>query len=244
MKKNLSISGLCALVALMLFISESNLNGQALYFGIKGGLAIPNLRDNSSNPLSSGYSSRTAPVYGVFAGEQISSLFDIQVELLYAGQGGQKNGMQALPQMEYGQYLYANFNSVSKLNYLEVPILFKLNLNLHVLQVYIDAGPYFGYLSSADQKNSGKSPIYLGNDVNVPLSPPQDLGKDTTITSQIHKFNFGIAGGIGISKSIGPGTLILDGRVDYGLTNIQKYAADGTNKTGAVFITLGYAVKL
>lgn len=73
----------------------------------------------------------------------------------YSSQGGKKNGFQAmsvpanmLPLFPPGQaplYLYADYKSEAKLNYLMVPLLAKVGWQLgrsqYGLRFYIDAGP-------------------------------------------------------------------------------------------------------
>jgi len=56
--------------------------------------------------------------------------------------------------------------------------------------------------------------------------------------------NIGITGGISISRTWGPGDLILDLRGSFGFTNVQKGPANGKNNTGCFVISLGYAIKI
>ncbi len=72
------------------------------------------------------------PEFGVFAEFRMSDLFSIEPMVEYSSQGGKKNGLQAFPvppdlaaMFPPGQvptYLYANFNSEAKINYLMIPI--------------------------------------------------------------------------------------------------------------------------
>src|ERR1700744_3258675 len=109
---------------------------QNFALGVRGGISIPNLSAGSSNenPLNTGYSSRQGPDAGIFAEYKFSNLFSIQPMVEYSSQGGKKDGVQALatpaqlaPEFPNGAptYLYANYNSEAKLNYLAIPILAK-----------------------------------------------------------------------------------------------------------------------
>jgi hypothetical protein len=60
------------------------------------------------------------------------------------------------------QYLYANYKSEARLNYLMVPVLAKFgwNFNKSPLRIYVDAGPFIGFLVSAKQVISGQSQFF------------------------------------------------------------------------------------
>ena len=101
-------------------------------------------------------------------------------------------------------------------------------------------------LLHAEEKTRGSSYIYEDPQGNQPISPsPVDFTSNTDVTSDIHKFNVGVTGGIGISQSFGGKNLVfLDGRFEYGLVNIQKYSEDGKDNTGNVLISLGYSRRI
>ena len=60
----------------------------------------------------------------------------------------------------------------------------------------------------------------------------------------LKNMNIGITGGVGISRTFGPGDLILDLRGSYGFSDVQKDPINGKNHTGCLVISLGYALKL
>ena len=229
-----------------------------VFIGIRGGISIPNLTaaSNDQNPLNTGYSSRFGPDAGVYAEFKISGLFSIQPGLEYSSQGGKKDGLQALPtptqfaaQYPAGQaptYLYATFNSAAKLNYIMLPILAKIgfNFNSSPLRVYIDAGPFFGYLVYAKQVTSGTSDFYADPQGQQPLSGPQSFNNTTDIKDQLHKGNFGIEGSLGFSYALGKGYFFIEGGGNYGFMNIQKGTANGQNNAGAGTVSVVYAFAL
>ncbi len=235
---------------------------QKIRLGVNAGISIPDLRSNSDIEISKDYKSRFASVFGAFADFGITNNFSIKVCADYAGQGGQRNGMQPVtnipPQLASmlppGQMLYAVFDNTSVLNYLEIPVMAKWEWG-NALRYYVDIGPYAGFLLSAKQKTKGNSQLYLdkGGNMAVPNPgnpgqplPPQSFDATTDVKSSLKNANFGLTGGAGISKSLSKmSELILDVRAADGFTTIQKDPQnDGKSHTGGLFITLGYAVAL
>lgn len=249
--KILRMSLISLLLCLCNLILENNVKGQISYLGIKGGLNLPNL-EGGTNAVSEGYKTRQAPAFGIFGGMNLTQNLDLQIELLYSGQGGIKNWENELTsaynsQIPKGLILYQNTKNIAILNYIELPILAKYNLALgKTFKFHIEAGPYFGYLISAKTITSSSSPVYFNeSETKIASSSSEASYKvDSNVTSSIRKGNFGITGGLAFSMQIGQGELILDGRPSYGFTNIQKYAVDGKNRTGEMVISLGYAMNL
>lgn len=236
-----------------------NAGAQNVAIGIRGGISIPNLSAGGSaeNPLNSGYSSRQGPDFGIFADFKVSGLFSIEPMLQYSSQGGKKDGLQAVPGEQFAAYfqatqqptptyLYANYNSTAKLNYLMIPVLAKFGWNFSKSspwRFYVDAGPFAGFLLSAHQVTSGTSDVYSDAAGTQPLQgfPAQNFGGNTDIKDQLHTFNLGIEGNVGFACKIGPGSIFVEGGGNYGFLNIQKGTANGKNNTGAGTADLGYA---
>lgn len=227
--------------------------------GIQGGLSVPDL-SGGNNEISQGYTSRRAPNFGITAEFAITNNFSIEPQINFDGQGGQRNGVQPipspppnLPQLPSGDYYYANFNNMSILNYMEIPVLAKYTFGFAGITFDVNAGPYVGFLLNATQKTSGTSLIYMngtplvmpdGNGGSVTV-PPVPFDTTSVVTSSIHEVNVGIAGGAGIILPLtGRASVSLDVRGLYGLTNVQKYAQDGTSHTGNLIISVGYSYKL
>jgi hypothetical protein len=214
--------------------------------GARLGTGIPNLRDNGGNVYSEGYSSRVAPNFGVYSVVPLSPKFSLLGELNYAAQGGKRYGQQPLnfdiPGMPPGIY-YADFHSVAKLNYLELPVLATYRFG-KTNSLFADLGPYVGYLLSASTETSGSSPIYADAGGTMPVTPPQDLSSDNDITSEVHRFNWGVQGGLGYERPMGHGTARVDLRAGLGLTNVQRDPANGQNSTGILVLSIGYGVPL
>ena len=246
-----------SLLTLLTFLYSAACLAQSPWIGVHGGLSIPDLGGGGGNQLSENYTSRLAANFGIQAQWPVCHRFSIQAELNFAGQGGQRNGMQPITNLPSayqaavppGSYLYANFKNKAVLNYLELPILAKFTWG-GSLQFYVDAGPYVGYLLHAAEKTSGTSTIYedqQGDPLTVqgyPV-PAQDFTANTDITPSIKRFNAGVTGGIGLALPLDlRNKIFFDARFEYGLINIQKYSADGSNNTGNLLLSLGWSCPL
>jgi hypothetical protein len=252
MKKFLKILGV-----LIVSFSFSSLFAQNVSLGIRGGISIPNLSASGSNenPLNTGYKSRLGPDASIFANFKISPLFSIRPMVEYSSQGGKKTGMQAFPTPPQYQamfpagsaptYLYANFKSEAKLNYLLVAVLAQFGWNFgpaSPFRVYVDAGPFAGFLLSAKQVTSGSSLVYADASGQQPFPiPSQSFDSTNNIKDQLNKFNAGAEANIGLSYNVGNGNIFIEGGFNYGFLNIQKGTANGKNNTGAGTVSLGYA---
>lgn len=244
-----------ALSTFLLFFCFTT-KAQNLTLGIRSGISIPNLIAGGSNqnPLNTGYSSILGPDAGIFVEYKISTLFSLQPMIEYSSQGGKKNGMQAFPTPpalasmfppgSAPQYLYANYSSKAKMNYLMIPVLAKFGWNIKSspLRIYADAGPFISFLLSAKQITSGESQIYADSEGKQPLpGGPQSFNNNTDIANQLHKTNVGIEGNIGLSYHFGLNNIFIEGGGNYGFIGIQKGTQNGKNNTGAGTVVIGYS---
>jgi hypothetical protein len=230
----------------------------SIRLGIKGGISIPNLKSSGdNNPVSTGWSSRQGPYFGVLAEWEISKRLYIQSELNYSSQGGKKDGIQAIPGAPYAgyfppgttvpKYFYAEYDNEAKLNYLELPVLIKVDFPFgENFSFFIDGGPYAAYLVSAKNITSGSSNVYSDEKLTMPVLPSQ-ISFDATsdVKNDIKNFNIGIQGGIGISYSLSEkSSLLFSAGGNYGFIPIQKDEINGKSHTGAATLTIGYLVGL
>lgn len=247
-KKSLFLS------ACILFLFNAA-NAQNFTLGVRGGISIPNLSaaGSETNPLNTGYKSRLGPDAAIFGEYQLSGVFSVEMMAEYSSQGGKKSGMQAFPtpaamaamfpEGQAPKYLYANFESEAKMNYLLVPILAKFGWNVHnsPLRIYVDAGPFAGFLLSAHQVTNGSSIVYADPQGNQQLSPgAQSFDANNDIKDQLNTFNFGVSGNLGVAYKFNSSKIFIEGGGNYGFLNIQKGTENGKNNTGAGTVTIGY----
>lgn len=245
-------------LTIIVYTAKVSLGQKRTDIGIKAGISIPNLTSGSSkNPISTGYSSRLDADAAIHIGLQLGNRFVIQPQLEYSSQGGKKNGMQAFtppaemlqlfPPGQAPQYLYARYSNEARLNYLMLPVLAKYYLagKAKRWRAYVAAGPFASFLLSAKNITKGSSTIYLDAEGTQPLSPDQQsFDSKTNVTGDLHRFNAGISGHVGMDYKLGIGSIFLEAGGNFGFIDIQKQAINGKNKTGAAAINLGYQFKL
>ena len=249
-------------LSLILVISGAafgQIDEREIHVGFKGGVSIPNLVGGGEEEITQDYRSRFTYNFGGFVDVGITHRFSIQTEVDFAPQGGKRDGIQpitrpipGLPPLPPGSYFYGDFENTAKLNYIEVPVLFKYTWRRESgPQLYVNGGPYVGFLLKATQVTRGTSTIYL-NKAGTPLLlppagapiPPISFDAETDVTDSLHRFNFGITGGGGVKFPAGKNYFFVDARAGYGLTTLQKNTAtDGKSRTGNLVISFGYAFK-
>lgn len=240
-------------VIILLFICFSG-NGQ-IFIGAKGGISVPDLKGNSEQ--SKGYTSRQDIYGGLLISFRLNKSLSLQPEINFSPQGGQRKGMQEIPSdvingisLPPDLNLFANFKTTAILNYLEIPVLLKLEW-AHNLTYYVCFGPHIAFLVEAKTKTSGSSLLYLDEAGTILLTdngnqlPALSFNNATDIKESIKKVNGGIQGGAGFEYPVGPGSFFLDGRAIIGVLNIQRHPEiDGKNRTGSLAVALGYLIKL
>jgi len=241
---------------LVLFLAASGfLQANEIKLGLHGGLSIPNIKGNTEQ--SKGFSSRLGPNFGLFAELIVSNHFSLVMDVDYASQGGKRNGLQPITnlppdlQLPPDMTLYANFHNETILDYIEIPLVARLSYGRQ-LRVFVNAGPYIGFLVRAKTITSGTSTVYVDPAGTQPLLLPPDyqplmlsFDATTSIREDVRSTNLGITGGGGVLYPLGSGSLILETHFSFGLSNVQRNVeTGGKNLTGAVVITVGYALPI
>ncbi|MBR6691809.1 MAG: PorT family protein [Bacteroidaceae bacterium] len=123
------------------------------------------------------------------------------------------------------------------LNYIEVPVFAHLSWGKerNGLQFFVNLGPQFNFLL-------GESEKYEGNwDVNArPQSIRPLYGKDAE-----NKFDYGIAGGLGLELKTKAGNFFVEGRYYYGLADIfgnSKTDDFGRSANKTIYVRAGYSI--
>jgi len=241
---------------------------KGLYLGLQGGLSIPSLKSGETkNDWNKNYESRLGPYFGILAELQITRHLSFQPELNYAAEGGRRNGIQpmSIPE-EYLQafqqglhtdkdYVYADLKSVSRINYILLPLQLKYTYPLALkgrFAVFAQAGPNIGYMVMSKQVVKAKTlRVYL-DDAGTQEIPPAlvkaffGTSVDTTLDAkdELHRWNVGIQGALGFSLQLGKSKIFIEGGGNYGFIPIQKSDAHGKNNIGAATIAVGYAMNI
>ena len=163
-------------------------------FGVKGGVNFAELQGRSGEDASY----KTFYHVGILYQAHLIGPLSIQPEVQYSLQGSDLKG--------------AFTDYKTKLHYFTVPVLAKVNVG----PIFVEAGPQFGYLVSANQ--SGQVQI---NNTNGSASYGQ-VNQDAT--DQYKRADFSLAAGAGLKF----GNLSIGGRYVAGLNDIN----DAKNLTG------------
>jgi hypothetical protein len=197
MKNQIKFLVAFAFIGLSLTNLQAQTNSNAPEFGIKGGVNFSNIYNtevDDNNVLTS----FNAGLYGAFP---LGGIISIQPEILYSRKGGELTYDNA----------FVTGKTQFKLNYIEVPILLKVNITNNLS---VHAGPYFAYLLDAEVNNDAD-----GNAIDFENNYNND---------DFNKFDVGISAGIGYGfDSFGIGA-----RYNYGFSTIGKERAfAGTSYT-------------
>ena len=188
--------GLALVAGTFAFAQKTSTNTAAsspVRFGLKAGLNISNISNSDTNSKAGFYG-------GAFANIPVAQDFSVQPEVLYSGMGAK-----------------SKYNSSDKINldYIAVPVMFQYNA---LPNLYVEAGPQFGFLVGAKLKtNSGSLDL-----------------KDSTKTFD---FGLGLGAGYYFTQNIG-----VNVRYVAGLTDIAKNRVGGDSSKNGVF-QVGLAYK-
>ena len=234
------------------FFSVKTGKAQSWQFGIKGGLSLPNLTSaGGASDVSRGYKTISGPDFALFADYKLSDKFFLEADLEWSTQGGQKSGLQTIPAIpdlaQYfppgTQYLYANFTSTVRLQYLMLPVMLKYTMNLGKSgkwRLYVDGGIFGGLLMTAIASASGSSKVYLDKEQTQPLgSLAVNFDSTGNIKNQLHEGNFGIEGNLGLLYQSSSMALFMEAGGNYGFIDLQKNSQNGINHTGALIFRIG-----
>ncbi len=151
----------------------------AVKTGAKGGLNFAT--------MSNGYDTRTGFVIGGFAKFGIpDSPLSIQPEIMYSQQGGKVD------------------NNEVRIDYLQVPVLFKFALSqTGTVEPNLFVGPYAGMRILAEQEG-GTGGLFGGS---------------TNIENQTEQVDYGLSFGGGMDIEVGNSIFTMDARYNFGLAN-------------------------
>jgi hypothetical protein len=177
-------------------------------FGIRAGLTSSAMKGDAVNNLQNlldftngavTTSSHTGFFAGANASIPVSDLVSIEPGLYYSQKGYEMRGDLNLKGVEF---LGANAKAKLTSQYIDLPVLLKLNLN--GFQVF--AGPQISYLTKADLKTTAG---VLGFNL---------LNKTMDATDQFNRWDAGVTGGIGYQF---PNGFNVSASYDHGLSKVD-----------------------
>ena len=192
----------------------------------KAGISLSNVNFDAEED---GQKSNLGLVAGVGFNIPITSdnFFSIQPELLYVQKGFAVEDQ--------------GVNTKSYFNYIDLPLLLKINFGGETVKAYVNAGPSFGYWLGGKIKVDDESAKIKFGDADNITADEVTLNKEDW-----NRLDIGLQFGGGVGFGLGPGSLLLDARYGFGFTDIYSVenAPDSENKSkNNVFqVTLGYAI--
>lgn len=226
-------TGLAFIGCLFINAQEKTKSSSPITFGVKGGLNISTISDSNGsdyhddeNKLKAGFHA------GVFVNIPIAEKFSIQPELLFSQLGAKIEERERY----FGSNMSYRKDSDYKanFNYLVLPVMVQYNI---LPQLYVEAGPEFGFLLG------GK---FKGDDV-ITIN---QLGSSTIVTNRekisekldmdlYNRFQFGV--GVGAGYYFTP-QFGVTARFTAGITNILDNRDSGYKIRNNVF-QVGVAYK-
>ncbi|MEO6219651.1 MAG: porin family protein [Ginsengibacter sp.] len=177
-------------------------------FGVRAGVSYAGVRGDAVDNLNklldfTGGAIKPSNTTGFFAGAYaslpLSGNISVEPALYYSQKGYELNGALNLKGVDF---LGANAKAKLQLQYIDLPVLLKLNFG--GLQLF--AGPQFSYLTRADLRTTAG---LLG--INL-------LNKTTDATAQFNQWDVAVTGGIGYQLTNGVNFIAS---YDYGLSKMD-----------------------
>jgi opacity protein-like surface antigen len=169
--------------------------------GIKAGGNLSSLSSDDSKSQFGFYA-------GAYLNAPINAKLSIQPEVVYSLQGAEAKGLPSGTS--------ANIN----LGYINVPVMFQYTL---AQDLFVEAGPQFGFLTSAKIKAKGYGQTAT-----------------TDVKDEMNTFDFGI--GLGLGYNFTP-NLNMNARYTAGITDVAKNNSGDAVRNNVFQLGLGYTFK-
>lgn len=197
-------------------------------FGVKGGMNISSLTDGNEDAYFN-YERKAKIGFnaGVFANIPVSDKFSIQPEVMYNGLGSKIEStiFFDIPSARM------NGKETLSLSYLSIPLMFQYNI---IPDLYVEAGPEFGFLLGGRSKNE----LTQTSNLDGTSSTQSYSGKIAMY--MFNKFNFGIGLGAGYYFTQ---NLAVTARFTAGITDVYKLNNGDAVRNNALQIGLAYKFK-
>lgn len=202
-------------------------------FGVRFGFnsATVTAPDIISNTID--FDRATGVNIGVFGEIKVSDFFSFQPELAFIQKG--VSIREGFDIKLFDIPLPIGAEAVTKINYLEVPLLAKFSTGGEGVKAYAIVGPSLGYATGGRLK--AKANLLI----DIPLSNTKyDLD-----AVGVNRFELGGVLGAGVEFPMGNGALVLDARYQRGFTDVNAVPVVDLNTRNASFgMNIGYMVRL
>jgi hypothetical protein len=195
------------LILVFMFLLTSNVYAQFQFGPLLGGnlsgLSIePDMQGRNINFVT-GFTAGAAIVYN------FSSMFSIQLEPTYTERGASTSTAQT----DVG--LILEIEQSIEMNYIDVPVLFKLSFEGDFIKPYLLAG---GYAAFPLQDTKVKIDKVIANGQNVITIIPNELLEQELKNESV---DYGLNFGAGISFPLGIVDMFIEAQYNLGLTNLN-----------------------
>ncbi len=219
-------------------------HAQKMGFGIKGGLNFSTLSgDFTPSTTTLNKESVTGYNIGAYGYLGFNPLLALEAEVNYTQLGVKYSGIVS----QIGTST-TSITSNLTYNYIQIPILMRLQTGFSDFKVWGNVGPYVGLSLGGNNKSLETKVIggIAGNITNLtPIDVPLKSGDD------IQSVDFGVMAGAGIGYKVGPGYITFDARYVLGLNKSFNSLTLGTTansltvnyddlKNRSIVLNLGY----
>lgn len=185
----------CVLLVLVSLCGFSiNANAQISQFGVMAGLNLSNVYGNNISDAFPGRELKPGLVIGGYMTYDLAPLLSIQPEVLFSMKGTKGSNDISVP------YTYTQ-----TFNYIEVPVLLKVNLPVVPFRTNVFAGPDFAFNVASSEED---------------VAGGRTFSVDTKNLTR--NFDFNLAVGAGAGFGVGPTSLGLELRYTFGTGSLSK----------------------
>jgi hypothetical protein len=218
---------LTTLVALLTLFAAANALAAGWTFGVKGGATSATLHGNVSkwitlpslNILTDLKDPRTGFAGGVFMNVSATPMFSVQVEALYAQKGG--SGRASITR---DNVTFIDADVTIELDYFEFPVVGMATFPAGPLGVNGYGGFSVGYNASS------KAVVEIGGTTD-----------SINIDALVKGADLSVVLGLGLTSEAGPVSIVVDGRFEYSLEDINS-AGTGEIRNGTFFFMAGLTI--
>ncbi|RLJ32521.1 outer membrane protein with beta-barrel domain [Chryseobacterium sp. 7] len=159
-------------------------------FGVKAGFNASTFSDSNNEYSDYNEKVKLGSHVGVFVNIPVAEKFSVQPELLFSQMGSKTEEKYTYMSVSDAYLIRQEFSYTTNLNYLTLPMMVQYKI---LPQLYVEAGPEFGYLLGGKSKGDQKTENTFGGTTTVSSN-----SFSNKIPMELYKrFNFGIGIGAG-----------------------------------------------